>query len=304
MNKTDLKAAIARYHPLYKIHGHRLLRLIRSPLHTGTFYLRNIIAKIHPYRVTKMMPWGSPLSFYLPEANQIYYYDFWELGLANLVIDILKEGDTFIDVGSHVGYYSSLAASLVGPNGRVLACEPTPRTFKSVQQNLSSFTTATAHNGALSNKKGTLSFFDYGPKHSAFNSFSDRTDPSLDHIHGDAHKLVVQTDTLDNILEQYSLTPTFVKIDAEGAESLILSGATRTLSSARPIFSFEVGGDAEWDESTQDALMFFRDANYALFNISDTGRLSHHTLKDKYTYDNIVCIPAEKVSQYSHTISR
>src|SRR5213593_2678955 len=39
----------------------------------------------------------------------------------------LKKGDTFIDVGAHIGYYSRLAARVVGSSGRVFAVEPDPR---------------------------------------------------------------------------------------------------------------------------------------------------------------------------------
>jgi FkbM family methyltransferase len=37
---------------------------------------------------------------------------------------VLGSGDTFIDVGAHVGYFSMLAAALVGPSGRVISFEP------------------------------------------------------------------------------------------------------------------------------------------------------------------------------------
>src|SRR5215207_392151 len=37
---------------------------------------------------------------------------------------VLGPGDTFIDVGAHVGYFSMLAAALVGPTGRVVSFEP------------------------------------------------------------------------------------------------------------------------------------------------------------------------------------
>jgi FkbM family methyltransferase len=37
---------------------------------------------------------------------------------------VLGSGDTFIDVGAHVGYFSMLAAALVGPTGRVISFEP------------------------------------------------------------------------------------------------------------------------------------------------------------------------------------
>ena len=37
---------------------------------------------------------------------------------------MLGEGDVFVDIGANIGYFTSLAASIVGERGRVLAIEP------------------------------------------------------------------------------------------------------------------------------------------------------------------------------------
>ena len=42
----------------------------------------------------------------------------------------LKPGQTFVDVGAHIGYYAALAAELVGPAGAVHAFEPCPELVK------------------------------------------------------------------------------------------------------------------------------------------------------------------------------
>src|ERR1700730_16140389 len=47
-----------------------------------------------------------------------------------LIRHYLKPGMTFVDVGANVGYYTLLAASLVGRRGRVLAFEPSPYVFE------------------------------------------------------------------------------------------------------------------------------------------------------------------------------
>lgn len=48
----------------------------------------------------------------------------------------LKPGDTFIDVGAHIGFFTLIASVMVGPNGRVLAFEPEPHNFDALRRNV------------------------------------------------------------------------------------------------------------------------------------------------------------------------
>jgi len=62
---------------------------------------------------------------------KLYQYGFFEEGLTRAIIEKLRPGDTFVDIGAHVGYYTILASLLVGAEGHVVAFEPTPRTAPS-----------------------------------------------------------------------------------------------------------------------------------------------------------------------------
>jgi len=66
----------------------------------------------------------------------IYYFGMWEPHLTSWIVRRLVPGDGFIDVGANVGYYSLLASKLVGEQGRVVAIEASPATFKVLQRNL------------------------------------------------------------------------------------------------------------------------------------------------------------------------
>lgn len=57
------------------------------------------------------------------------YLNVFEPEETALVKRYLKPGMTFVDVGANVGYYTLLAASLVGKEGTVLAFEPSPYVF-------------------------------------------------------------------------------------------------------------------------------------------------------------------------------
>ena len=59
-------------------------------------------------------------------------------GLTDLLVRELRPGDVVLDVGANIGYYSVVASSLVGPEGRVLSIEPDPSHFARLRRSLAS----------------------------------------------------------------------------------------------------------------------------------------------------------------------
>ena len=53
-----------------------------------------------------------------------FYATPYEKAVTDAIVTALKPGDVFVDVGAHLGYFSTLAARVVGPAGRVIAFEP------------------------------------------------------------------------------------------------------------------------------------------------------------------------------------
>src|SRR6266511_4042352 len=53
----------------------------------------------------------------------IYLFGVWEPNITDWIRRTLLPGDTFVDVGSNIGYYSTLAARLVGSAGSVVAID-------------------------------------------------------------------------------------------------------------------------------------------------------------------------------------
>lgn len=49
---------------------------------------------------------------------------------------LARRGDTVIDIGANLGYYSRTLSRLVGPEGRVLAVEPMPPVLEVLRRNL------------------------------------------------------------------------------------------------------------------------------------------------------------------------
>jgi len=67
------------------------------------------------------------------EIQRNIYLGRYEPIQTSWVKAILKEGGSFLDVGANVGYYTTLAARLVGNQGQVLAFEPSPYAYKKLE---------------------------------------------------------------------------------------------------------------------------------------------------------------------------
>jgi FkbM family methyltransferase len=60
----------------------------------------------------------------------------WEPNVTTAFRRALAPGDVCLDIGAHIGYYTLLAATLVGPEGRVYAFEPSPDTYRRLRENV------------------------------------------------------------------------------------------------------------------------------------------------------------------------
>jgi FkbM family methyltransferase len=157
------------------------------------------------------------------------------------MLGTLRTGDTVIDIGAHYGYFTLLAAELVGTGGRVHAFEPTRSTFGVLERNTRGHPHVTANDVAVWSQRTSITVTDLGPRLSAFNSvFSPRlSDPERQLP--EARRVSVPAVPLDDYCSEHALRPAFVKIDAESAEHHILEGMRWVLGELRPLVTLEVG---------------------------------------------------------------
>jgi len=131
--------------------------------------------------------------------------------------DILKEsesGDTFWDIGSHIGVYSAFMSQ---SDAEVYAFEPDPRAYELVQKNLELNHGGTAINTALSNEETTAKL--------------DGVEISA------ADGIPVKLRLGDDIrVEEGIPSPDIIKIDVEGLEYEVLDGLTQTLSDVSVVY--------------------------------------------------------------------
>ena len=87
--------------------------------------------------------------------------DKYERATTDLLKDLLHPGMIFVDVGANIGYFSLLAANLVGTEGTVYAFEPEPGNHELLRKNieLNSYSNIVMIQKAVSNKSGSAPLF-------------------------------------------------------------------------------------------------------------------------------------------------
>lgn len=280
----------------------RLSRLAKDPLRAAPFYVLAALGHLKPYQVSFKTLWGTRMRCYLPEGNTFYYYGYCEANLTNFFLRYAREGMTFVDVGAHVGFYTAFLSELVGSSGQVHSFEPTPWTFRLISENAVGLTNVTLNNSAVSERAGTLSFADYGAGYGAYNSAHPDGAPEMSRT---PTMTTVQSLTLDSYCEEKSIVPDIIKIDAEGFEASVLRGASELLGAIgarRPLITLEVAGGDAWAKNRSEAFDILTAASYVPHEISVEGFLKEHVTRDNYTYDNLVFIPRERVTELSSLI--
>ena len=138
-----------------------------------------------------------------------------------LFLDNVRQGDTVIDVGANVGYYTLLAAQRVGPRGKVIAFEPDPESFSFLKRKVEAngFTNVVLEQRALSNSRGRLRLYLAG---------ENRGDHRIFPAEESRDAVEVEALPLDDYLQD-SASVSFIKIDTQGAEGVIVEGMLRTL---------------------------------------------------------------------------
>lgn len=163
-------------------------------------------------------------------------YGLYELDTARLIRRILRPGDTFIDGGANIGYFSLIAAKRVGPKGRVHAFEPQPANRKRLAEHVERNGLASIieiHPVALFDRPGSLDLHTFENPEANHGQSTFFAGPETA-----SQKVTVEMTRLDDYLP--SVAPRLIKLDIEGAEPQAISGMTRTLRTHRPALIVEL----------------------------------------------------------------
>ena len=209
------------------------------PPNTGTYTLRQIIW--HAARRGLLPPCWARLPhgwMYLDATDlpQLFLlaYGEWEPETTVAIREHLRAGDCFVDIGANAGYFSLLAASIVGPEGRVLAFEPNPEARAILLRNIarSGYRNIEVSPACCTDSPGRVRLFLNRSHNSGGCSLSSGNAASNIAIEVDAVRA-------DSAILRLPKPPAMVKIDTEGAEALVLRGMAETLR-AQPAIILEI----------------------------------------------------------------
>jgi FkbM family methyltransferase len=173
-----------------------------------------------------------------PRYDSGYWRGDYEENIRAVFAKHLKLGDVMYDVGANIGFFSLLAARLVGPPGLVFAFEPDPDNASRIQEHIeaNSLKQISVVTSPVWSSNERV-FFARSSDHSS------RLIGSVTMARDSAEGFYLQAVTLDDFARRHG-APMLVKMDVEGGEAEVLKGALRVFSDSRPRLLCEVHHEA------------------------------------------------------------
>lgn len=159
---------------------------------------------------------------YSDEIKKMYFGNYQPI-VSEIFKKYLKNGDTFIDVGANIGYFSMIAAGFVGKNGQIHSFEPVPEYFhklENLSKNNSQYN-ITVNQFALGDEEKYSKIYISGRSGIGDNTFF----PVFLENAGNNKTAEVSIRRLDKYIKEKKIENIkLIKIDVEGFEFPVLKG--------------------------------------------------------------------------------
>lgn len=136
------------------------------------------------------------------------------------LLGAISPGAIVWDIGANVGFYTKLFSEKVGTSGRIVAFEPSPKTFDILREATKDRPEIVLHNVALSNESGHATFYV-----SRTETPDGATDSLLPSDSAETHSV----STVRGDSPELGPVPNVMKIDVEGFELEVLQGLSGIL---------------------------------------------------------------------------
>lgn len=201
-------------------------------------------------------------------GQYVYLNGVYEPPTAAVFAELIKPGDSVLDVGANAGFFSLLCARLAGAGGRVIAFEPIPSVRANLMANIeiNDFRHVQVIPKAVSDAAATLTIYEGPDGHKGISS--------LRPLESASNKLTIEAIALDDIAAALGKVDC-IKIDVEGAEMLALLGMEKLVARDRPHFIIEFT-DAylkSFGHTVSQMAEWLLARGYRLYRIEDEGLL-------------------------------
>ncbi|MFC0406737.1 FkbM family methyltransferase [Roseomonas elaeocarpi] len=251
------------------------------PLRSGKEWLWRRIVHRHilwrSFRIEARTRFGARLEGAFPDVvhSYVYFFGVWEPSVTALLRAALKPGDVVIDIGANVGLHTLLAASLVGPRGRVHAVEASPGIFRRLERNLRANGASNVHayNMAATAEAGPVTVF----LHDDTNLGGTTIVAEEAARNGARREATVEGRPLAQIVPDEEIAAArLIKIDVEGAEWMVLQGMKDVLprlrADAEVLVEVKPAALEETGGSLEALLSLFREAGFHPFEVANDYR--------------------------------
>jgi len=201
--------------------------------------INRIITKLYGVFTKPIIKYASKIITRLPLSNfffrplfldEIYMaLGFWEPYVRKNLP--LSNGDIFVDIGAHIGYYTVYASQKVGKDGLVIAIEPDRRNLKVLYRNIGERKNVLVYEAAV----GQNGFLYVNQQENPLYTKTTRE------RHDNKHYGIpsISLDSLLEKVERINFHSVVVKIDVEGAELDVIKGGQAFLKKISPTLIIE-----------------------------------------------------------------
>lgn len=269
-----------------------LLRIVFTPLRLlGVTPPEKVFRHLHrkgPFTVklpggvtVSLQSWGNRVE------NELYWRG-WRGHepevMARWVQFVAEQGD-ILDIGANTGTFAFVAKA-ISPSSKVVALEPLKRIGDLIEENRQvSGLDVILKRAAIADETGELPIHDPG----GANAYSASLDVNF--LAGDKDTYLVPVTTVDNLCEDFELSPRLIKMDVEGVEGRALMGAANLLARGECKIICEWAGS---QDEHQKAISLLKQCDYVAVDLTtlepvDLGETRGHRER------NVLLIPKKQL---------
>ena len=222
------------------------------------------------------------LENYLRVVSRLYFlYRSLGLGRRGRALEyvyhlpqLVREGDTAIDIGANLGYYARPIASIVGSRGHLYAVEPVPVIFGVLERNMRGCDNATLYNYALGEEERTIEMANDSVAAAGYFG-TGRNFVSDGELSGEAIKFSAEMRRGSRLFADLERVD-FIKCDIEGYERVVIPEMRAIIERHHPTVLIETDGDTR-----QEIIDMFTQMGYRAYMLEGGKEVALDAASDK-----------------------